>query len=119
MLSEALAQIGRSGARFYEVEVYRIKGAITLQLQVESHKSQVEEAEVCFLKAIAIVQQHAKSLELRAVMSLARPWQGQGKTADAHQTLAEIDHWFTIRVWCQGFARGEGPVRGMNLISTG
>ena len=47
------------------------------------------------LKAIAIAQQQAKSLELRAVMSLARPWRNQGKTAEAHQMLAEIDHWLT------------------------
>ena len=38
------------------------------------------EAEACFLKAIEIARkQQAKSLELRAVMSLARLWQQQGK----------------------------------------
>jgi len=28
-------------------------------------------------------------------MSLARLWQRQGKTAEAHQMLSEIYHWFT------------------------
>ena len=55
-----------------------------------------QEAEGYFLKAIEIAQrQQAKSLELRAVMSLARLWQQQGKQAEAHQMLSEIYGWFT------------------------
>ncbi|MBI3797194.1 MAG: AAA family ATPase [Deltaproteobacteria bacterium] len=55
-----------------------------------------EEAEACFHQAIDIArQQQAKSLELRAVLSLARLWQQQGKTDKARQMLAEIYHWFT------------------------
>ena len=54
------------------------------------------EAEECFLKAIDIARkQQAKSLELRATTSLARLWQQQGKTKQAHKKLAEIYHWFT------------------------
>ena len=54
------------------------------------------EAEGYFLKALAIArQQQAKSLELRAVMSLSRLWQQQGKKNEAHQMLSEIYHWFT------------------------
>jgi predicted ATPase len=40
-------------------------------------------------------QQHAKSLELRAAMSLARLWQRQGNRANAHELLAPICGWFT------------------------
>jgi predicted ATPase len=60
-------------------------------------RSQAEaEAEACFHKAIEIARrQEAKSLELRAVMSLARLWQQQGKRDQAHQMLAEIYGWFT------------------------
>jgi adenylate cyclase len=48
------------------------------------------------LKAIEIArQQSAKSLELRAVTSLSRLWQSQGKKEDARQSLAEIYGWFT------------------------
>jgi predicted ATPase len=48
------------------------------------------------LKAIDITrQQQAKSLELRAVMSLSRLWQQQGKKDEARQILAEIYGWFT------------------------
>ena len=53
-------------------------------------------AEECFRKAIAIAQQqHAKSLELRATMSLARLWQHQGKSKEAHRVLSEVYNWFT------------------------
>jgi adenylate cyclase len=54
------------------------------------------EAEACFLKAITIAQkQQAKSLELRATVSLARLWQRQGKITEAHHMLYDIYHWFT------------------------
>ena len=54
------------------------------------------EAEACFLKAVEIArQQQAKSLELRAVMSLSRLWQQQGKQEEARQMLTEIYGWFT------------------------
>ncbi len=54
------------------------------------------EAEGCFRRAIDIARrQSAKSLELRAVMSLSRLWQKQGKTEEARQMLAEIYGWFT------------------------
>ena len=54
------------------------------------------EAAACFQQAIEIArQQQAKSLELRAVMSLSRLWQSQGKKEEARQMLAEIYGWFT------------------------
>jgi class 3 adenylate cyclase/predicted ATPase len=95
-LAEALAAVDNTGQRTYEVELYRLKGTLTLQSKVQSSKSKVEEAEACFLKAIDVAhKQQAKSLELRAVMSLARLWQRQGKHTDARQQLAEIYGWFT------------------------
>jgi len=84
--------------RFYEAELYRLKGELTLkQSRVESLASSAQkEAEGCFHKAIAIARrQNAKSLELRAVMSLARLWQQQGKQSEAHKLLSEIYNWFT------------------------
>ena len=59
-------------------------------------RSLEEEAEECFFKAIEISRrQSAKSLELRATMSLARLWQRQGKQKEARDMLAEIYEWFT------------------------
>jgi predicted ATPase len=40
-------------------------------------------------------RQQAKSLELRAAMSLSRLWQQQGKRDEARQLLAPIYDWFT------------------------
>ena len=40
-------------------------------------------------------RQQAKSLELRAAISLARLWQQQGKRAEAHALLAPVYGWFT------------------------
>ena len=55
-----------------------------------------QEAEECFLTAIDIARkQQAKSLELRAVMSLARLWQQQNRKAESHQMLSNIYNWFT------------------------
>jgi predicted ATPase len=54
------------------------------------------EAEACFCQAIETsCRQRAKSLELRAVMSLARLPQGQGKKEEAWQMLEETYSWFT------------------------
>jgi class 3 adenylate cyclase/predicted ATPase len=107
-LAEAIEFVDKTGERFYEAELYRLKGTLTLQkFQVSGFKFQVEnshsafripqlEAEECFQRAIEIARrQQAKSLELRAVMSLARLWQQQEKQAEAHQMLAEIYGWFT------------------------
>jgi predicted ATPase/class 3 adenylate cyclase len=90
-LAEALTVVDRTGERFYEAELYRLKGELTLK-----QSSGQKEAEACLHKAIEIAQrQQAKSLELRAVMSLSRLWQQQGKKDEARQMLAEIYGWFT------------------------
>ena len=108
-VAEALQLMDKHDERLYEAEVYRIKGKLVLQSGVRGPESEdpntqhltpstqaESEAEECFLKAIEVAQkQQAKSLELRAVMSLARLWQQQGKTAEARQMLAEIYGWFT------------------------
>jgi predicted ATPase len=97
-LNEALTVVERTGERFYEAELYRLRGELTLaQSSVQRLESSVQkEAEACFLKAIEVARkQQAKSWELRAVMSLSRLWQQQGKKKEAHDLLTEIYNWFT------------------------
>jgi predicted ATPase len=54
------------------------------------------EAEAWLRRALdGASRQEAKSLELRAAMSLARLWQQQGKQAEARALLAPIYGWFT------------------------
>ncbi len=108
--AEALVTVDKNGERFYQAEVYRLKGTLTLQkFNVQRSRFQVAnpqfpipnpqaetEAEARFHEAIEIARrQQAKSLELRAVMSLSRLWQSQGKKENARQMLAEIYNWFT------------------------
>jgi predicted ATPase len=80
------------GERYYEAELHRLKGQLLLQSAV----SDVARAETYFHQALTLARrQQAKSLELRAAMSLARLWQQQGKRQDAHDLLAPVYHWFT------------------------
>jgi predicted ATPase len=116
-LSEALTVVDKTGERWCEAELYRLKGELTLQRQSQtshglvktSHRKSEDtnsavssiqrlesEAEEYLHKAIEIsCKQQAKSLELRATMSLARLWQSQGKRAEAHTLLSEVYNWFT------------------------
>lgn len=77
-------------------------GVISRQFLVASHQRPAlipnpqTEAEEYFLKAIESTQhQQAKSWELRASTSLARPWQQQGKRKEAHKLVSTIYGWFT------------------------
>ena len=117
-VDQALATGPRTGGRYYEAELYRLKGALTLQsktsLEQVSGKSQAgqdqsedtdprplapdpqAEAEACLLKAIEIAcRQGTKMLELRAVTSLSRLWQSQGKKTAARRMLGDVYGWFT------------------------
>jgi predicted ATPase len=118
VLAEALAAVHRTGERYCEADLYRLQGEFLLR-QAEQGTSRTvppetellaeaervgatdvsprrTEAEACFHQALAIArQQQAKSLELRAAISLARLWQQQGERAKARQLLAEVHGWFT------------------------
>jgi predicted ATPase len=92
VVTEELARVHITGGRFYESELHRIKGELLLGQTVPDRA----EAEGCFEKAVEVARsQSAKSLELRAVMSLSRLWQRQGKKEEARQLLADIYGWFT------------------------
>ncbi|MGH8058404.1 MAG: hypothetical protein ACREOH_14395, partial [Candidatus Entotheonellia bacterium] len=94
MLGEALTAASSHGERYYEAELYRLKGECLLAQ--EGNRQQVEEAETCFQQALDLArQQGAKSLELRAAMSLSRLWRQQCKKQAALTLLAEIYGWFT------------------------
>jgi predicted ATPase/DNA-binding winged helix-turn-helix (wHTH) protein len=96
-LAEALALTDKTGERWHEAELYRLRGELTLaQSSVPSLEPRVKEVEEDFLRAIGVARkQEAKLLELRAVMSLARLWQQQGQRAEAHKLLSDVYHWFT------------------------
>jgi predicted ATPase len=91
-LNEALDTVNKTRERHWEAEHNRCKGELLLM----DRRQKVGEAEKCFRQALETARrQQAKSLELRAAMSLSRLWQQQGKRGEARQMLAEIYGWFT------------------------
>jgi tetratricopeptide (TPR) repeat protein len=95
-VTEGLALAEGTGERYYESELHRLKGELLLKTHGGDSSSLSAQAEAAFQTAVQLSrQQTAKSLELRAAMSLARLWQRQGKTAEALQLLSEIYDWFT------------------------
>jgi predicted ATPase len=92
VLAEALTLVETKGERWYESEIYRLKGELLLQQNAVNQA----EAENCFQQALDIARtQQAKSFELRTVTSLARLWQSQGKRQEAHDLLEPVYGWFT------------------------
>lgn len=97
MLEEAFAFVDKTGERCYMAELYRLKGTILLgALNNDDCRSACsDEVEACFRKAIEVARhQGARSLELRAALSLAQLWQREGKIAAARQALFEVYSWF-------------------------
>jgi predicted ATPase len=91
-LTEALALVETTGERWYEPELYRLKGVLLLQQSLDNQTA----AETCFHHALEIARnQQAKSFELRTATSLARLWQRQGKHREAYDLLAPVYNWFT------------------------
>jgi predicted ATPase len=88
--AEGLAVAERSGERWWEAELHRLKGGLVLSSGASA------ESEVCFARSIRIARrQQAKSLELRSGTSLARLWRDQEKREQAHELIAPVYGWFT------------------------
>jgi tetratricopeptide (TPR) repeat protein len=83
--------------RYWQAELHRLKGELILKQQPGCDRGEHEAtAEECFRLAAAIARkQNAKSLELRAAISMSRLRISQGKRSEARQLLAEIFEWFT------------------------
>ena len=92
LLTEALTLAETNEERWYEPELYRLKGELLLQQSLDNHA----EAESSFHHALDIARtQQAKSFELRTATSLARLWQQQGRRQEAYDLLAPVYGWFT------------------------
>ena len=92
VLAEALALVDRTDERYWEAELYRLKGELLLQQATPD----APQAEACFQQALAVARrQQAKSWELRTAMSLSRLWQQQSRRDEAYELLAPIYGWFT------------------------
>ncbi len=91
MVAKKLARIEKTGFRLFEAELCRLQGELLLVRAVPD----VPGAETCFQRALDLARsQLAKSLQLRAAMSLSRLWQQHGKQEEARRLLKEIYGWF-------------------------
>jgi predicted ATPase len=91
-IDEALRAARVTKESCWEADIYRTAGEIALM----ATESDAAKADVYFERALAVArEQQAKSLELRAAMSMARLWRDQGKRQQAHDLLAPVYGWFT------------------------
>lgn len=117
LLHEAQQIVELKAGYFYQAEMFRLQGELTLQQEVPDWKMQfssshisfgpqassqvMTEAEGYFLKAIEVARgQQARLFELRAVLSLSHLWNRQGKKREAYNRLAAVFAWFTEGVDC-------------------
>jgi predicted ATPase len=93
-VDQALAEGRASGLCFWEAELHRWRGKLLLQLSAPH----VEEGLACFQRALDLARmQHARSLELRAVTSLADWWQRHEQARKARLLLEPV---------CRRFSEG-------------
>jgi predicted ATPase len=91
-LAEAHTVVEQHEDRMWEAEVARLRGVVLLR----QPGTPQAEAEAWLQRALDVARrQEAKSLELRAAMSLSRLWQQQGKRDEARELLAPVYGWFT------------------------
>lgn len=83
LLVEALTMARRNGERWYEPELHRLHGEMTLQMP-GAGPAQTVRAQASFERALTLARaQQARLFELRASASLAASWCAQGRTAEA------------------------------------
>ena len=91
-IGEAISTIETTKERWFEAETNRTAGEIAMR----SPEPDAAKAEAYFERALAVARrQQAKSLELRATMSLARLWRDQGKPQQARELVAPVFGGFT------------------------
>jgi predicted ATPase len=98
VVTEALTVAQRSEQHYWEAELHRLLGVLTLQAETSPERAGDHDraAEAHFLRAIDIARrQRARSLELRATVNLSRMWADEGKPGEAHALLSGIYAWFT------------------------
>ena len=110
LLAEALTWADDNDDRFYEPELHRLKGELLMSHHAprpdleysnpscasEIGESDLAEIETCFRRAIDIARTRgAKSMELRATMSLAQLLRDTSRRDEARAQLSRIYNWFT------------------------
>ena len=90
-IDEALSEVRTHNERCWDAELHRLRGEFLLMEGADA-----SDVEAALLRAIEIARaQQARSLELRATMSLARLWIAQNRSDDAKRQLSDMCAWFT------------------------
>ncbi|MCG8358009.1 MAG: AAA family ATPase [Kiloniellales bacterium] len=85
LLQVAVEAVGSTGERWYEPEIHRIRGELTLLQPTSTARDQ---AEACFWQALEVSREiQARMWELRAALSLARLWTSQDKHSEARELV--------------------------------
>ena len=91
-IREAMTMVEMTKERWCESEVDRVAGEILLK----SPQPDLAKAEGYLDRALTVARtQQARSLELRAAMSMARYWRDRSKPQRARELLAPAYDWFT------------------------
>jgi predicted ATPase/class 3 adenylate cyclase len=95
LLDDAEAAVQQTSERYWEAEIHRLRGQLLLAASDPIAPAVVRSAEECYRRALDVARrQGARSLELRAAVSLSRLWQAKGRKHEAGKFLAPIDAWF-------------------------
>jgi tetratricopeptide (TPR) repeat protein len=95
-VAEGLAVSEKNSERWFDAELYRIRGELFLKQDTHAEPKAKDEAESCFRQALDIARaQEARWWELRTTVSLARLLAKQCRSDEARSMLAEIYNWFT------------------------
>ena len=96
LLDEAEAAVQQTNERYWEAEIHRLRGQLLLAAPDPAAPAVVRSAEECYRRALEVARrQGARSLELRATVSLSRLWQAADRHDEARELLAPIYEWFT------------------------
>jgi predicted ATPase len=91
-IGETMTVVETTGEVWWEADIHRLAGEIALM----SAAPDAAKAQAYFERALAVARaQQAKSLELRAAMSMARLLRDQGKHDAARALLAPVYGWFS------------------------
>ncbi len=91
-IGEAMTVVEKTKERWFEADIHHMAGKVALM----SRQRDLAKAEAYFARALAVARkQGAKSLELRAAMSMVGLWRDQGKRSEARDLLAPVYGWFT------------------------
>ena len=91
-VGEAMTVVEKTEERWFEADIHHMAGKVALM----SRQQDLAKAEAYFERALAVARkQGAKSLELRAAMSMAGLWRDQGKRSEARDLLAPVYAWFS------------------------